>query len=57
MKFLMGIQFDLTCENENEVALSNSAYMVGMLIGSCVLGTLADMYESDFITARRINLM
>ena len=53
----MGVQFDLTCENENEVALSNSAYMVGMLIGSCVLGTLADMYESDFITARRINLM
>jgi len=35
--------FDLTCENENEVALSNSAYMVGMLIGSCVLGTLADI--------------
>ena len=41
---LKWMQFDLTCEDDGKAALSNSAYMVGMFIGSSCMGTLADMW-------------
>ena len=36
------LQFELTCEEEWRHTLSNTLFLVGMLVGAVVLGKLAD---------------
>jgi len=35
--------FDLTCDDEWKIPAASSAYMVGLLVGSFLLGTIADL--------------
>ena len=39
---LLDIQFHLTCEDEWLQPMPSVSYMVGMLVGSLVLGVVAD---------------
>ena len=37
-------KFDLTCDNDWLQPIPSIAFMVGMLFGALIIGTLADMY-------------
>lgn len=45
-------KFDLTCDNDWLQPIPSIAFMVGMLFGALIIGTLADMYANVIVNNR-----